>query len=428
MRRRPLFHAVSVLSALSLAGAAGMVAAQSDDAGGAADASAPVDLSSSFEVTDIHVDTTGPTADAARFAGWREAQRKGWQKLSAQMTGGASSLSDSALDAMVTGIVIENEQIGPNRYVARLGVMFSRARAAPILGVAGVESRSRPMLTIPIMRSGGVAVAFEQKSPWADAWNRFRTADSIIDYTRPLGNGGDSLLLNEGQVNRRDRAWWRAVLDQYGSQDVLIPAVTLYRQWPGGPVIGVFEARHGPDNDLLGRFALRVQGEDGLPALLDAGVKRIDDIYQNAMRNGTLSTDSSLAYVPPVLATPTPTDTPIDGSADDLSSVLNGVDTGTTSAAADITIQFDSPSASSVSATESAVRGLPGVGSATTTSLAIGGVSVMRVSFTGDPDALRSALEARGFAVGRSGTTFRIRRSAPTLPPPAAAPDDQTTG
>lgn len=405
-----------------------MVAAQSDP-NGQVDINSPADLNDSFEVTDVMVDTTGPDADAARFAGWRQAQRKAWQKLSAQMGRGATSLPDGVLDAMVTGIVIENEQIGPNRYIARLGVMFSRAKAGPILGVAGAVSRSTAMLTIPVMWSGGTAVAFEQKSPWADAWNRFRTGDSVIDYNRPLGNGADSLLLNLGQTERRDRAWWRSVLDQYGSQDVLAPIVTLYRQWPGGPVIGVFEARHGPDDQLLGRFVLRVQGEDGVPALLDAGVKRIDGIYQNALRNGSLGTDSSLAYVPPVLATPTATPTIDVGGPDDLSTVLNGGDVNAgTGVSSDLTIQFDSPSASAVSATESAVRGLPGVGSATTTSLAIGGVSVMRVTYSGDPDALRSALEARGYAVGRSGSTLRIRRNAPSLPPPVPSADDQTTG
>ena len=65
-----------------------------------------------------------------------------------------------------------------------------------------------------------------------------------------------------------------------------MPIVRLYRQWPGGPVIGVFEARHGPDNELLSRATLRVGTVDGLPALLDAGVKRMDDAYQQALRTG----------------------------------------------------------------------------------------------------------------------------------------------
>ena len=422
MYRSRLFHAVAIAAALSLTGMAGMVAAQSDDVA----VGAPDDSTGTFEVDGVKVDTTGPTADAARFAGWREAQRKGWQMLSQRMGAGAGMLSDGALDGMVAGIVIQNEQIGPNRYIATLGVLFNRARAGSILGVGAIGSRSLPMVVVPIQWSGGVAVSFERQSAWTDAWNRFRTGDSVVDYVRPANGGADGLLLNLGQTGRRDRAWWRAVLDQYAAQDVLTPVVTLYRQWPGGPVIGVFEARHGPDNALISRFALKVENETGLPALLDAGVKRIDGIYTTAMREGALATDASLAYVPPVAPTPTATPTLDTAPGDDLGDLDLGTAPGTTTST-DMTIQFDSPSANAVSATEASVRGVPGVSGAVTSSLAIGGVSVMRLTYAGDPDVLRGALELRGYSVSRSGTTLRIRR-VPSLPPPTLPADSSTAG
>mgnify|MGYP006208173197 CR=1 FL=1 len=42
------------------------------------------------------------------------------------------------------------------------------------------------------------------------------------------------------------------------------------------------------------------------------------------------------------------------------------------------------------------IRGIPGVKSVVTTSLALGGTSVMRVTYQGDPAALQSALSSRG--------------------------------
>ena len=92
-----------------------------------------------------------------------------------------------------------------------------------------------------------------------------------------------------------------------------------------------------------------------------------------------------------------------------------------------VIIQFDTPSAAVVSAAEAAVRGVSGVRSAQTTSLALGGVSLMRVIVAGDPDQLRAGLEARGYQVFGSGQTLRIRR-APQLLPPDIAPDDAPTG
>ena len=82
-------------------------------------------------------------------------------------------------------------------------------------------------------------------------------------------------------------------------------------------------------------------------------------------------------------------------------------------------IQYDTPDASAVNMAETAVRGVPGVANAATTSLALGGVSSMNVSYAGAPEGLRAALEARGWQVIGNGTTLRIRRAAPT---PSASP------
>ncbi|WP_010163798.1 hypothetical protein [Sphingomonas sp. PAMC 26617] len=416
-----LFRPLGLVAVLGLAATGGLVLAQADNP---AQGLASADYSGSYEVSGVTVDVTGKTADQARYAGWRIAQRKGWQMLSRRLGGGGALVSDGTLDSMVSGIVVENEQIGPNRYVARLGVLFSRARAGSILGVSAEATRSPPMLTIPIEISGGVATAFEQKTAWQEAWLRYRTGNSLIDYIRPTGTGNDAVLLNLGQTERRGRGWWRVVLDQYGATDVVIPTVSIRREWPGGPIIGTFQARHGPDNRLITQFTLRVDNGEALPVLLDAGVKRIDDAYQAALRNGALMGDSGLAYVAPV-ATPTPDATPTDLA---LPGVDGGVAGAGTTGGSVVTVQADTPNASSVTATEAALQGVPGVRSAITTSLALGGVSVLRVQFDADPAVLRAALEARGWTVYGSGTTLRIRRSAASAPGGQAGPADNATG
>ncbi|KQN20368.1 MULTISPECIES: heavy-metal-associated domain-containing protein [unclassified Sphingomonas] len=406
----------------ALAGAAlllggGAVLAQIE---GGSRGAAPVDSGSAYEVSGVIVDVAGPSADAARYGGWRLAQRKAWVQLSNRLGGGGALVSDGTLDSLVSGIVVENEQIGPQRYVAKLGVLFDRTRAGSLLGISSYADRSQPMLVIPVQWSGGVGQVFEQRTEWQQAWARYRTGNSSIDYVRPSGSGPDALLLNVGQTQRPGRGWWRTIIDQYGASDILVPVVTLYRQWPGGPVIGVFEARHGPDNALIGRFTLRVGTPDGLPQLMDTGVKRIDDLYQQARRNGTLRVDYSLS--PPPAPDPIASETaPVDETADANTAVLTG-GTGLS-----ITVQFDTPAAAAVTSTEAALRAIPGVRSAATTSLALGGVSLMRVAYDGDPAALKAALEARGYQVFGSGQTIRIRRTAQLLPPDLPA-DNATTG
>lgn len=382
----------------------------------------PIDSGSAYEVSGVTVDVAGKTAEAARLGGWRIAQRKGWAMLAQRLGRSGMGASDGLLDSLVTGIVVENEQIGPTRYVARLGVLFDRARAASVLGVSAYADRSPPMLVMPLQVSGGVSQMFETRTPWQQAWARFRTGNSTIDYIRPSGTGADPLLLNAGQIGRRSRGWWRSILDQYGASDILIPVVRLHRQWPGGPVIGVFEARHGPDNVLIGSLTLRVGSIEGLGQLLDTGVARLDSLYQRALASGVLQGDPTLAPPPK----PQVEVAPDDGRTGE--EPIEGLDStiAATGAGIAVTLQYDAPSASAVANVESLVRGIPGVTRAGTTSLAVGGISLMSVTYDGDPDQLRRALEQRGFQVSGAGTTLRVRRAA--LPAPTPPTDTVTTG
>ena len=397
---------VPIALALGLAGLGAAVIAQIE---GGDRGVAPIDSSSDFEVSGIKVDVAAKTADAARYGGWREAQRQGWRLLWTNVHGGpAPGLSDSALDSIVAGIVVDNEQVGPNRYIATLGVLFDRVRAGQILGVSGSSIRSAPLLVIHVQWSGGTPQSFETRTEWQKAWARFRTGGSSIDYVRPSGTSADPLLLNYGQTGRPGRRWWRMLLDQYGAADVLVPQVRLERMWPGGPVIGHFSARFGPDSRPLSNFVLRVGSSGGIPQMMDEGVRRMDQMFAKALADGRLRPDSSLVIEQPVDADVLATEDVPGLEATDTSETI---DAGAAIAGtATFSVQYETPDVASVGSTEAAVRGIAGVRSASTGSLALGGISVMRVTFAGDMAALKAALSARGFRVQEGGGALRISR------------------
>ncbi|WP_395618894.1 heavy-metal-associated domain-containing protein [Sphingorhabdus sp.] len=263
---------------------------------------APIASAGDFEVTGVSVNVVGDNAFDARQKGWEQAQRVAWAALWRKTHNEVgASLSDSTLDGITAAIVVEQEQIGPRRYVAKLGVLFDRVRAGQLLGVSGVTRRSAPLMLLPVTYSAGAPTVFEQRTSWQRSWAKFRTADSTIDYVRPSGAGGESLLLNAGQPERRSRIWWRTILDQFGAADVIIPIARIERQWPGGPVIGRFSARYGPDNRFLGAFTLRTTSEAGIPAMMDQAVLRMDQLFQSALNSGRLRADASLVLEPEVV-------------------------------------------------------------------------------------------------------------------------------
>ena len=115
-------------------------------------------------------------------------------------------------------IVVEEEQIGPRRYIATLSVVFDRQRAGQFIGDGtSAKSHSAPLLTVPVLYSGGVGQVYEVQGLWQRAWAEYNTGQSAIDYVRTAGTGADTLLLNAGQTGRRSRVWWRVILDQYGA-------------------------------------------------------------------------------------------------------------------------------------------------------------------------------------------------------------------
>ncbi len=395
----------------------------------------PIASTGDFEVTGIEVNVEGDSPDDARLKGWEEAQRLAWKELWKRKRGGETSgLSDSTLNGIVSAIVVEQEQVGPRRYVATLGVLFDRARAGQLLGVKGISRRSAPLLLIPIYHSAGAPIVFEQRTPWQRAWAKFRTSESRIDYVRPSGAGSESLLINAGQLERRNRRWLRTVLDEFGAADLIIPIARVKRLWPGGPVVGEFSARYSGDNRYLGSFSLRADNEAGIPAMMDEAVKKMDALFQSALSSGRLRVDATLILEEEIIEEedldeedlPLEGDLPgngqnggdssADGDSDSDSSDGDGGETTPAppppppAAAATISVQVATPTAEAFDQGQAALRSIPGVRSASTASLGLGGTSAFNVVYQGDPAALRSALQARGWRVSGSGTSLRISR------------------
>jgi hypothetical protein len=406
--RRPLLW----LGALALALlAAALIAQVGGDRG-----IAPVASSSDIEVSGIEVNVLGSNAEDARQKGWQEAYRKAWEKLE------GPAIPDGQLASLVSAVIIESERLGPRRYVATLGVVFDRARAGSLLGAGeGERARSAPMLTLPVLISGGTATMYEVRNPWQRAWAEFQPGRSSIDYVRPSGAGGESLLLTYGQVSRRSRAWWNNVLDQFGAADIVVPIARLERQWPGGPVRGTFTARYGPDQKFLGSFTLNAQNEQGVPAMLAQAVQRFDALFARALEAGLLRPDPTLGgqavQVSPEIqalidaaeraereaATPEPEATAAPEPAP------TAAPTGPAVVQVYV-VQVATPDAASFDAALAALRGVPGARAAVMSSAAIGGTSVARVSFEGDISDLAAALRARGYTVQSLGNALSIRR------------------
>jgi hypothetical protein len=191
-------------------------------------------------------------------------------------------------------------------------------------------------------------------------------------------------------------------------------------------VRGTFTARYGPDSVFLESFTLTANDESGVPAMLAQAVQRFDSIYIQALAQGQLQPDPTLNERPamdPALAAliaaaksaEQAAAVPVDDAATLPSPAASGAATPGNAppppiAVSSYTIQFASPDGKAVDAALGAVRAAAGVQSASTSSIAIGGTSVMRVTYAGDLNALAATLRARGWQVSVGGGALSIRR------------------
>lgn len=408
VRRMALVAGGAAILALGAVGGYRLVAQVEGDRG-----IAPLANSEDIQVNGIKVDVTAKTGAEARLEGWKLAQKEAWKKL------GGPDMPVEAIDAMVSSVVIGQEQVGPRRYIATLGVIFNKARAGQYVGAGGATIRSAPMLVLPVLYSGGVQQVFEVRGPWQRAWAEFQASQSPIDYVRPVGAGGESLILTAGQASRRSRLWWRNVLNQFDAASVLIPYARLERQWPGGPIHGTFTARYGPDNTFLGTFEMDAGSEQELPGMLDKAVQRMDELYRDALSGGQLRPDPTLTTSGQVLDRAFAElrtklmpkgGAPIEALPQQVILPSSTSSATPTAAAETVSVQFASPDAAAVDAALAAVRGVPGVRGAATMSLAVGGTSVMRVTVEGGSERLASALRGQGWKVTSGGGALRITR------------------
>ena len=111
----------------------------------------PLDSSGTLEIGGIHVDVGGPDAQTRALCGLAHRPAAGLSRAVGEnaqccRSQQAPNLPDGTLDQIVSSINVEREEIGPNRYIADLGVAVRpgpRGASSSASKAAGPSVRSR---------------------------------------------------------------------------------------------------------------------------------------------------------------------------------------------------------------------------------------------------------------------------------------------
>lgn len=359
---------------------------------------------SSYSVPGIKVDVLARSADEAREAAFRLAQRQAWPKLWARTTGGAASaapgLSDADLFGLVIGIDVEAEQVSDKRYIGQLTVVFDPGKVRKMLGTG--DDLGGPVvavLVLPALHDGGRLTGYDPDSIWYAAWARFNGSGGNVDYIVPEPDPGDMLVLTGYRAGRQHLSLLRQALMRFGALDVLAAEAKLTRLYPGGPVKGQFTAFRGLDRQPLVRFSLDARGPGDLPAMLDRAVLRMERALAAEIVRSSSRTTLALS---PVIGAQT------RSPQDDLQANRIG---------AGVQVLVETPDVASVSAARARLLAVPTVRSVTIVQLNLGGRSGFVLDGSEGFDWVRYSLHKAGLTMLPSdGGRWVLRARTPDDP------------
>ena len=146
-----------------------------------------------FSARDVAVDVTAGSATNARKAALANGQRKAFRTLLERLTlrtnhGDLPFLSDARIAELVSGIEVSDEKTSPVRYLAKITYRFKPDAIRELLSQEGLpfaETRSKPVLVIPVYQLAGTQLLWDDPNPWREAWAGYQHQESLVPFIVP---------------------------------------------------------------------------------------------------------------------------------------------------------------------------------------------------------------------------------------------------
>jgi len=250
--------------AVGLVLTAGAVRAQSQPAGGAID--------SLMVARGVAVDATAEMAVAARALALADGQRRAFDLVVRRITlredhGRLPQPDAEALDDLVEALEIADEKTSAVRYLAKLTVRFKPARIRALLQANRVpytETRSKPVLLLPVLEQAGALSLFEDGNLWRAAWQALDLSpDALLPVLLPAGDLEDVTLLGAESAAAGEARPLGAISERYRTDTVIVLHAIVARDLAAGGTIKVDVVRHWLGQEFANVVVTGYRGQEG---------------------------------------------------------------------------------------------------------------------------------------------------------------------
>lgn len=253
----------------------------------AALAQAPGPADDVYVVSGVAVDQTADSPSAARETALAQGHSRAFERLMQRIVPPRQrelipAMSPADIAPMVLSFGIDTEKTSSVRYVGRLTFRFKRDEIRRFLqngGIAFAETRSKPVLLLPVFGDGAVKRLWTEPNPWFDAWMATPPSDGLVPLQLPAGDLADVQDISVLQASNGDTEAVARIAERYGVGTVIVSeaiagvgssgqtALNITSRYFGGPFDGQTRVRTvgiGPEDTLeqaVNAAALDIQAQ-----------------------------------------------------------------------------------------------------------------------------------------------------------------------
>ncbi len=261
------------------------------------------DTGSLFTVSDVRVDVTADAANIARSLALAEGQRLALERLLQRITPRSDYVrhpvvDDSKVAMLVQDISISDERVSSIRYIAKLLIRFKKEEVRRLLKLAKIphtETRSKPLLVLPVYETGGALLLWDEPNRWRQVWFSYPADDdSLVPLVFPVGDLSDVASIGAEQALRGDRDRLKAITHRYGLEDALVAHATLVRDLSNNvSSLHIDIRRFGPSGESFHKESVFGDSNDNIGTLLSKGIEQVRERIEERWKLDTLLTVGS---------------------------------------------------------------------------------------------------------------------------------------
>ncbi len=183
-----------------------------------------------FEVRSVAVDITADNATAARKKALVEGQQMAFQRLLKRLTLAEDhskfpQLSVDEIAEYVSDFSVSAEKTSPVRYLANLTYRFKKDLIRGLLRTQGIrfaETRSKPLLVLPIYQAAAELVLWDDSNAWLRAWIRRPDTQGLVPFAVPLGDLADIAAIGVEDAVRGEAEKLAVLAARYNAGDTVV--------------------------------------------------------------------------------------------------------------------------------------------------------------------------------------------------------------